>query len=102
MKLRPFHAHGDETETIIGYFAYCPGCKMSHPIRVPQWTFNGDLERPTFSPSLLCHRQQWADGTKFPQCHSFIQDGRWQFLSDCEHELAGQTVEIPEWKEEYF
>jgi hypothetical protein len=31
-------------------------------------------------------------------CHSFIIDGRIQFLGDCDHELASQTVEIPDWR----
>jgi hypothetical protein len=30
-------------------------------------------------------------------CHSFVTDGRIQFLNDCTHPLAGQTVDIPEW-----
>lgn len=29
-------------------------------------------------------------------CHSFVTDGRIQFLSDCTHSLAGQTVDLPE------
>ena len=27
-------------------------------------------------------------------CHSFVTDGKIQFLGDCTHELAGQTVEL--------
>lgn len=30
------------------------------------------------------------------RCHSFITDGKIQYLSDCFHELAGQTVDLPE------
>ena len=30
-------------------------------------------------------------------CHSFVTDGRIQFLADCTHALAGQTVDLPEW-----
>jgi len=29
-------------------------------------------------------------------CHSFIRDGKIQFLGDCTHALAGQTVDLPE------
>ena len=29
-------------------------------------------------------------------CHSFVTDGRIQFLADCTHPLAGQTVDLPE------
>jgi hypothetical protein len=30
-------------------------------------------------------------------CHSFVTDGKIQFLSDCTHSLANTTVEIPPW-----
>lgn len=42
-----------------------------------------------------------GDAAKIPQiskrCHSFVVDGQMQFLGDCTHALAGQTVPIPEW-----
>lgn len=73
----------------------CPGCGCAHWVRVqgpnPCWTWNGDVNRPTLSPSLNVQ-----PGTN-QQCHSFISDGRIQFLADCWHELKGQTVKIPEW-----
>jgi hypothetical protein len=70
----------------------CPGCGTVHAVgREPgDHTFNGDLERPTFRPSLL---QNWPG---VPVCHSYITDGRIQFLSDCSHSLAGQTVDLPD------
>jgi hypothetical protein len=77
------------------------------------WAFNGNMENPSFAPSMLIHgddeetrknKREWKDadgkGWPFPinlHCHSFVTDGKWQFLGDCEHELKGQTVEIPEW-----
>jgi hypothetical protein len=30
------------------------------------------------------------------RCHTFITDGTVQFLSDCSHALAGQTLDLPE------
>lgn len=30
------------------------------------------------------------------RCHTFITDGKVQFLSDCTHALAGQTLDLPE------
>lgn len=55
------------------------------------WTWNGDVERPTFRASLLV-------GPDVPhmRCHSFITDGSIAFCADCHHEMAGQTVELPE------
>lgn len=85
---------------------WCPGCKEYHQISSTKWEFNGDLEKPTFSPSYLT----WADpnpnaiSTYDPtgkhrngfRCHSFIKEGKIEFLSDCSHKLAGQTVDMTE------
>jgi hypothetical protein len=80
----------DAKEHLIGYCIFCPGCQHYH-ILDSRWAFNLDLEKPTFTPSLMCNRD-------FPEsrCHSFIKDGNIQFLSDCYHSLANQTVELPE------
>lgn len=32
-------------------------------------------------------------------CHAFVRDGQMEFLGDCTHGLAGQTVPIPPWPE---
>jgi hypothetical protein len=74
---------------------YCPACKFDH-LFDDRWTFNGDMDRPTFSPSMLVHETPWAGGVK-PRCHSFVRDGKIQYLSDSGHVLAGQTVELPDW-----
>ena len=83
---------------------WCPGCDGAHAVRVgegtgPFWTWNGDADRPTFSPSVLV-RYAGADADKpggCPSvCHSFVTDGRIQFLGDCTHALAGQTVDVPD------
>lgn len=66
---------------------WCPGCDQAHWID-SRWTFDGDLERPTFHPSVLVY------GVK--RCHSFIRAGNIQFLADCSHELAGSTVALPD------
>ncbi len=78
---------------------YCPGCRTDHPFRVardgetldhPVWTWNGDMEKPTFLPSLLC----WAGSPN--QCHLFLREGKIEYLSDCHHELRGQTIDLGE------
>jgi hypothetical protein len=61
----------------------------------PQWEFNGDIDRPTFSPSIL-QRLRFGDEPGERVCHSFVRDGHIQFLGDCTHHLANQTVELPE------
>lgn len=82
----------------------CPGCRESHGID-SGWEFNGDFVRPTFSPSYLTWNDpnpQAKEG-KFRtgwRCHSYIRDGQIQFLPDCTHDLAGQTVPIPPWSDD--
>jgi hypothetical protein len=76
---------------------WCPGCDGAHGVAVgegkgPRWGYNEDEEKPTFSPSILV---TWGGLNK--KCHSFVKDGQIQFLTDCTHNLAGQTVDLPEW-----
>lgn len=52
------------------------------------WTWNGSVTAPTLRPSI---RTQDGEGTI---CHSWVTDGRIQFLADCTHELRGQTVDL--------
>lgn len=90
----------------------CPGCDDVHGVTVDWdngWGFNHNLDRPTFTPSVLVRGVQWAADEGFHKpnhkvapgeqiiCHSFVTDGRIQFLGDCTHVLAGQTVDLPEW-----
>lgn len=97
---------------------HCPGCDEPHMIRVgdgtgPGWTYNDNPAAPTFTPSVLVRSghhvpghtgECWCtweseDGEKSGfgcyVCHSFVTDGRIQFLGDCTHALAGQTVDLP-------
>jgi len=55
------------------------------------WSWNGDTEKPTIKPSVLT-KLPHADGEI--RCHSFINDGKIQFLGDCSHEYAGQTLDL--------
>lgn len=64
------------------------------------WTWNGSATKPTFLPSVLVtYNGADAGQPEAPPavCHSFVVDGSMQFLSDCTHALAGQTVPIPPW-----
>lgn len=92
----------------------CPGCKTPHFVNTTIWAFNGNFEQPTLSPSILYRGGHYLQDTngkdcwctyreKHPEeinapkcfcCHSFITDGKIQFLGDCTHELANQTVPL--------
>jgi hypothetical protein len=113
---------------------YCPGCKARHIICVqrgtspsPVWSWNGDAERPIFSPSILVRGIRWdmneeeleAYDKEFERvgaaqvmndrrfgtvCHSFVgcngaRPGQIIFLSDCTHSLAGQVVDLADLNE---
>lgn len=80
---------------------YCDGCEGMHILKVSgkgcTWEFNNDFERPTFKPSVLVNKGQ--SDVYAPVCHSFITNGTIQYLNDCTHPLAGQTVELPDIRE---
>lgn len=94
-----------------GYTHWCPACGEVHTI-YDSWTFNGDVNKPTFSPSvkvggvqkIVDAQGKWAgdwkrgpDGNPLPQCcHYFLRDGQIQFCGDCTHAMSGQTVPLPE------
>lgn len=59
----------------------------------PNWTWNGSVEAPTVRPSVLS-RGGDVDGEHV--CHSWINEGKVQFLSDCTHEFAGKTLDLLE------
>lgn len=79
------------------YHFYCEGCGEVHAVGY-SWDFNGDFDKPTFHPSILV---RWGESQPNKRCHSFIRDGKIQYLNDCHHELAGQTVELRE-QEDWF
>lgn len=97
---------------------WCPGCAEVHGVTVdrgnaagPQWGWNGSLSSPTFTPSIQIKTGHYTGGGCWCEydkahpddksgftcgiCHSFVRDGRIEFLSDCTHALAGTTVDIP-------
>jgi hypothetical protein len=94
-----FHDMGNqEGEQWIAF--HCPGCEVGHAIPVTgsrAWNWNGSFESPTINSSILVNRG--SANPAVPVCHSLVKDGKIQFLSDCMHKLAGQTVEIPDWEE---
>lgn len=76
-------------------YMWCPGCEQVHGITVcgpGAWQWNRSQSRPTIQPPIL-----FRDPTGGYRCHSVIQDGHWQFLTDCTHALAGSIVEMSDW-----
>lgn len=61
------------------------------------WTWNGRTDAPTLRPSVMTQGRNVDDDLNDlgPYvCHSWINDGCAQFLSDCSHEFTGQTVPL--------
>jgi hypothetical protein len=99
-----------------GVHYWCQGCRGVHGVTIDgpgAWQFDGDYEKPTFSPSVLTtgvHYELDADGERDTSkpvrgadgqpvklvCHTFIKAGMVEFLGDCGHEFAGQTLPLPE------
>ena len=106
-----------------GVMFWCPGCKEPHAIGCgegngPRWQWNGDVNKPTFTPSIHVRTGHFVPGFKQGDtcwctyyeefsddivdygckiCHSFVTDGKIQFLEDSTHHLKGMTVDLPEW-----
>ena len=114
VELRPWKS---ETDSGVRLHLWCPGCDELHGIEVGEgkpsaWGWDKNLEAPTITPSIKVSGTQWSKDQSFYRanhhvpsggamtCHSFVRAGRWEFLGDCTHNLAGQTVdmvELPDW-----
>lgn len=109
-KLTPVRNRAGE---LYGYAHWCPGCKQAHVFHTvkasdsaPVWSFDGNMEKPTFSPSMrqfLPARKDESGAIKRPEqtlCHYFLKAGELEFLKDSTgHDLRGK-VPLPEFPEE--
>ena len=93
-----------------GYAHWCPGCQEMHVIP-DRWSFDGNVDRPTFNPSVKITGKQvvvvngkwtgeWvrdANGNLLDMCcHYFLHHGELKYCADSTHALAGKTVPLPE------
>jgi hypothetical protein len=97
--------------SVNGYAHFCIACKEMHPLP-DGWSFNGDLEKPTFSPSFKHSGMkivtdeggnwtgEWVldeKGDPVPYiCHYILTNGILHYCSDCTHSMAGQSVPLAE------
>lgn len=132
MKLRRFDGAG-----VAGYSFWCEGCGERHALNTEggppgqNWSFNGDLERPVFGPSVHVRTGHYTPRFKPDEegcwcttnaaeiaagrepyshrcqvCHTFIgcngaAPGQIIYLGDCTHHLAGQVIDLPDFPEEH-
>ena len=72
------------------FLFWCPGCEAMHGYDPKRWTFNGNMERPSFTPSLV---NTYPDGKV---CHLFLTDGTIHYCGDSYHALRGKSVPLTE------
>jgi hypothetical protein len=92
-------------ETKTGWMIKCPNCGWHEYPKVgrPQatWSFNGNLQSPTFSPSMNEGLNQ--PGPHFNpehpsrRCHFTVTNGQIKFHDDCTHGFKGQTLPLESW-----
>lgn len=87
---------------------WCPGCACAHLFYVnrskrPCWVFDGNLNAPTFSPSMRTFVPA-DDEEKTPEqtlCHYVLTAGVINYLPDSSgHELRG-SVSLPPFPSDY-
>lgn len=80
-----------KTKTGKIYLFWCNGCEQTHSFDVredggqPTWEFNGDMDKPTFRPSL-----------NYGRCHLFVRNGFIEYCGDCYHKFCGLDVPLEE------
>jgi hypothetical protein len=83
VKLRQVLADGKP----YGYEHLCPGCKSSHIFVVEGGSGRKDADGKVIKPERTL-------------CHYHLIKGRIRFLNDCEHELKGREIELPDLPED--
>ena len=87
----------DEHSPVGSLDAFCPACDFEHSFNVDLeghgkhsndvWSFNGDYDKPTFRPSMGANMRQTEK--HHPRCHSWLTDGKWEYLSDSTTQHGG-------------
>lgn len=92
------------------YSFFCPGCGHDHVFYTGKnyepkvrWSFNGNVNAPTFGPSLLNRwgkqaDPHWKEPTEIEapvngwsgRCHLFVKDGLINYCNDCTHSYNGK------------
>jgi hypothetical protein len=89
-----------------GFAHWCPGCEQHHGFYVANagpggaiWTFDGNVDRPTFAPSMVVNYEAYQDegiSVGAERCHYWLRSGAIEFLNDCTHQLKGLTITLPD------
>lgn len=83
-------------------FLQCPACEEVHKFVTDGsrgWSFDGNVDAPTFSPSMKVSWGKYVD-LKHDEggiCHYFLTAGVINYCGDSTHEMAGKSVPLPDW-----
>jgi hypothetical protein len=85
----------------------CPGCRSIHNLSAAligrNFRFNGNLDRPTFTPEISLRVGPFGKGHKMEgqtiTCHFRIRDGLIRYFHDTNHDLRLQTAGLPDFDE---
>jgi len=86
----------------FGFEFNCPACAGAIHIfhtTVPLptgdvWTWDGDIDAPTFSPSLRVIYKSARENVVSGVCHLFVRAGVLSFCGDSTHGLAGKELPV--------
>lgn len=84
-----------------GFGHWCPGCEQMHVICVDdapsfgeRWTFDGNVDKPTFNPSV---RIRLIEGNEVVSCcHYYLESGLLKYCGDTTHGLSERTIPLPD------
>ena len=79
----------------------CPGCKEVHIVKHgdgagPRWGWNGDVEKPTFAPSILVRGKTLTDKGMINTTEESIKELTAKPLEEISPEIAAQMKETQE------
>lgn len=84
---------------LLGY--WCQGCDCLHVVNVeagsdrPRWDWNGNVDKPTLSPSIRTFWQRTGEAEQ-THCHHFLRGGVIKYLSDsAAHDVRGHHELLP-------
>lgn len=81
-------------------YHWCPACSCAHsynidPTENPNWKYNGDRARPTFTPSMLVFVPVKDAEARKIICHYFLTDGIIHYCGDSPHHLRNLKIPLP-------
>lgn len=86
-----------------GYGHWCPACEEMHAFATDgpqrngaQWRFDGNLDAPSFSPSMNITIGPDPETGAVERCHYFVRAGQIEYCGDSTHALSGKTVPLPD------